>query len=497
MQFTGLLHKSMVYVHTHNVRIIMRENMRVSNVSVSQRQITDKSDFKSHTVIDSQSVYQVLYMANKMFPGEWNKNKNQFKIYLNSNGIPVFGGMGVEKSIAGPNTYDLKLDYAIFGRTFPYMKQYANTHNQCVFVMPGNQKLPGTHRVEEIADLGLSQLSESMFYANPKNFDFTLRHKLIEAAKVQIEHIIAKQIAKDSVDSKDLLYQCLSRLVALAPAEYLDRPTIVRDYGGVLYDELTEGAKFDMAVLRSIVDEQYQVLRTEHYDSERELFNQLSGRLLNRGKLKVLNNEPFLIHGNQKVALEIREVPVKLATRIHASFHYIHTPRTNGYTLGLYIKGDSLPLSVIAVEKADRQYKRVALSHYGINYNHVYELTRMYSCANSPHNTSSFMLAMTNAFLKHSDKLWEASISSFMPSYAGGLSMISGGFKDILYLKACRHHYVKLENGAQVTMTKRRIGSKESDVAINKTALMPVIELIHSRKRIDDGRLLVLKDDYR
>ncbi len=369
----------MVYVHTHNIRISIGGIMRVSNVSVPHEVVAQSKELKNLTIIDSQSIYQVLYIANKMFPGGWDRHKSQFGIYLNASGMPVFGGMGLEKSLVRSQTSNIKLDYSIFGRAFPYLTQYSKLHQQCVFIMPGDQKVPGTHKVGSIADLDLSQVSSKMFTPRDKNFDFTLRHNLIEAAKVQFESLIEEHINKTVVDPKDLLYQCLFQLVSMAPMEYLDRPTVVRDYGGVLYDELAPGAKFIKDVLQSIVYEQYQVLRNEYYDKERELFNQLSGRLLNKGKLKLLNGKPHLVLNGRATKLEIRQVPVELATRIHGSFHYIHTPRTNGYTLGLFVEGDSLPLSVIAVEKVDRLYKRAALSRYGIDHNHTYELTRMYS----------------------------------------------------------------------------------------------------------------------
>jgi hypothetical protein len=104
----------------------------------------------------------------------------------------------------------------------------------------------------------------------------------------------------------------------------------------------------------------------------------------------------------------------------------------------------------------------------------------MYSCKNSPSNTSSFMLAITNSFLKKIDSNWQASISSFMPSYATGLSMVSGGFKNVLFAKECVHNFEKTNLDDVVIRTNR---SKSSSTKwTNRTKLMPVLELIYTTK---------------
>lgn len=435
-------------------------------------------------------------MADKMFPGEWQRNKGKFQIRLDSTGDLIFEGLGLCKRVSALSIPH-KIDYSIFGRTLPFMYEYSKIHNDCIFVMPSRQKVAGTYLVEAEADISLIGSAAQFFNFSDGKLDLRLRHDLIEHAKRHLTPYILDINKQSLVDPKDLLYQSLFRMMAVNPGNYVKSQLIESDYLGFTYDEVAgDEVQFNERFLKDIVFEQYNLLLNEYYNKERSLYTDLSSRLLSKGKLKVENNQPRLILGDTKVDLEIKEVPENLARRIHGSFHYIHTPRTNGYILGLYIKGEQLPLSVIAVEKVDRMYKKAALAHFDLSHRHVYELTRMYSCNNSPQNTSSFMLAATNSFLKSNDRYWEASISSFMPSYAGGLSMISGGFKDALYLKSCKHYYENTGGSGIAVLTKRRIQTA-ANVITNRTKLMPVIELIHARKPIDQSRILTLKEEKR
>lgn len=253
---------------------------------------------------------------------------------------------------------------------------------------------------------------------------------------------------------------------------------------GKNYHEINgEGVEFYGDCLQDIYNEQKTYLQACHYKEESKLFKQLNEALLGfcqRGKIKNISGIPHLAIGNSSHKLEIKEVPPKLAERVHKNFHYMHTPRNNGPCLGLFLQGSKMPFSILAIEKVDRNYKKAALAYYGMDAEHCYEVTRLYNACNSPYNTSSLMLSQASSYLKKHDRCWQSTISTFMPSYATGGSMFGGGFEQILFAKPCKHLYQETPQG-MATRTNRT--ATTSGCLSNRTKIMPVIELIYARER--------------
>ncbi len=182
------------------------------------------------------------------------------------------------------------------------------------------------------------------------------------------------------------------------------------------------------------------------------------------------------------VPLEFREIDPELAKQFHSDLHYIHTPRAD-IAFGLYASGDDLPFSVLAVEKIDRPYKQNMLMIQGYDPRYCYDLTRLYSRPGTPGNTSSSMFSLTFNYMKAVYPEAQAVVSAFMPSYATGISMTSGGFDNPVLIKPLVHTFEERQaNGSSAWehITKRRQLDAEGRRIRSKFPLLPTVELMSS-----------------
>lgn len=338
----------------------------------------------------------------------------------------------------------------------------------------------------------------NFFELQQRPAELTKSHKLVDVAKCAFVdmHSIFK-MPNDLIDEKDLIYQCLFRLFSFSPKEYIKKGKIVqKTWLGSKYHDVGQNVVFDQNCLQYIYHEQKDILHAQYYKTEAKLLKNLSHIFEDyncKGKIKSIYGVPHLLCGNCYMPLELRSVTPDIAKRIHYAFHYVHTPRTNGYCLGLYLPGCELPFSVLAIEKVDRQYKKAALSRYKISADHAYEITRLYNVHGSPHNTSSFMLAQASSYLKQVDRYWQATISTFAPSYATGGSMFGGGFEQMLFAKTWDRLYEQTPQG--VIVRTNRTATMPA-CATNKTNLMPAVELIYAREKLcskvrNDSQVLI------
>jgi hypothetical protein len=182
------------------------------------------------------------------------------------------------------------------------------------------------------------------------------------------------------------------------------------------------------------------------------------------------------------VPLEFREIDPELAKQFHGDLHYIHTPRAD-VAFGLYASGDDLPFSVLAVEKIDRAYKQNMLLIQGYDPRYCYDLTRLYSRPGTPGNTSSSMFSLTFSYMKAAYPETQAVVSAFMPTYATGISMTSGGFDNPVLIKPLVHTFEERNvNGNSVWehVTKRRQQESGARRIRSKFPLLPTVELMSS-----------------
>lgn len=182
-------------------------------------------------------------------------------------------------------------------------------------------------------------------------------------------------------------------------------------------------------------------------------------------------------------SIDFREINTDIAMQFHADLHYIHTPRCNK-AFGFYLEDEELPFSVLGVEPVDRMYKRNTLLLFGYDPRNCLDFTRLYSKPGVPKNVSSAIFGETFSYIRHHDPKIEAAISSFMPSYASGLSMLTGGFETPILIKPGVHYFAPTQVNGRVHMehlTKRR-QQGAIDIVASKFPLLPVIELISPLK---------------
>ena len=455
----------------------------MNNFTLSHKTYTGLQDIQRkrlNNIVDTTALYEAIYVADKFFPEQWSKIKNNFSYKLDGKNIR-FVGMGIEKDLSIRAEDHPDINFKIYGRCLNFANQMASSLTDMVFIVPGSQKIANSVIIDDFENVMHDHGADTGSLTSSKRTRVLHQeHRLVHECKQLFEKILDNDTDNELVDSRDLIYQCLFRLMFFDPKEYCVGDVQIKRFYGISYHE-SASPRIKRTLFMDIYREQKEVLLHEYYRKEKKLFQDLNSSLARRGKLKMIKSDPYMIlKGGYQIPLELREVDVTLANRIHRSFHYIHTPRNSGHVLGLFAKGNKLPISVIGIEKVDRAYKKSALLNYNISPDHTYELTRMYSCKNSPANTSSFMLAITNSYLKNADSSWQASISSFMPSYATGLSMVGGGFKDVLYAKECTHNYEVSDGDRIAVKTNRSTHGKE--FLTNRTKVMPVLELIHTRK---------------
>lgn len=175
------------------------------------------------------------------------------------------------------------------------------------------------------------------------------------------------------------------------------------------------------------------------------------------------------------------EVGESLATEYHHAFHYIHTPRS-GKAFGLYLRGDEWPFSVLALEPIDRSYKQNMLLAQGYDPRHCMDLARLYSRPGTPFNTSSTMFSLVFGHLRSHNPEIRALLSAFMPTYANGMSMMSGGFDHPVLIKPNNNTFGLKNIGNRAVyehLTKRRLQEANEFIQIHTDIpMLPVVELM-------------------
>lgn len=477
----------------------------MSNYTLPLGSISDPQAFylEGRDIVDVRNIYQAL----RIFQGMDTTRPHLSKLAQEVGVVPGLQGIqiayaGAVCNVAGGVHPGLKsIDYKDYGLALAVARRLSAHYDNLVFITADAN--PVTNTILQADDV-IDPIRSWPYYFDKCDRPAAINqtHILVDRAKAAFIEIHGScQESATDFDAKDLIYQCLFRLFSLSPRDYIiSGQVLARSWAGVQYHEIgDDGVVFDDEILRCIYFEQRANLLTKYYRPEAQLFIDLSAifsRFKDRGNLQTVKGVPYLVVGGVRTEISIREVAPEMARRIHGAFHYIHTPRNDGYALGLYLGDDVLPFSVLAIEKVHREYKKSALESYNLSHKHVYEITRLYSAPNTPRNSSSFFLSLASSYLKGIDKNWQATISSFMPSYATGGSMLGGGFEQMLFVKPCRHYYEPANFGF-MTHTNR---TSSSLVRIsNRTELMPVVELIHARASVLNGigkepQLLTLRE---
>ncbi len=256
-------------------------------------------------------------------------------------------------------------------------------------------------------------------------------------------------------------------------------PDIVRSYS--MNDDLVE---FVISEQAAVIQERMErsPLPLESILTPRGIFAE-PGWVIQRknGTVRAVKEEG-ITSVSDSVGLRFEEIDPALAAQIHNDLHYIHTPRAD-ISFGLFVEGEELPFSALAFEKIDRDYKANTLILNGYDPRKCYDLTRLYSRPGTPGNTSSSMFSLAFGYLKSNYPEIQAVMSSFMPSYATGISMTSGGFDNPVLIKPLKHVFLPKDLGkvkAFEHLTKRRMVSNVANSLVSQVPLLPTAELLCS-----------------
>ena len=325
---------------------------------------------------------------------------------------------------------------------------------------------------------------------------------LMAQLRATVSPITDRYVAENGVvcDSKDLKYQTLFRLTTHDVAElfvdgqeleeYLIAQGAYTNWRNILGVDPDFVRQFQVNpdILAATIEEQRAVIDHRLEDSTLPLDEilQQSGIFAEPGwVIQKKDNQVYAVQEDTATSLsgamplEFREVDPELANAFHRDLHYIHTPRADR-AFALFVQGEEMPFSVLALEQIDRPYKANALLFQGYDPKKCYDLTRLYSKPGTPGNTSSSMFSLTFNFLRSNTDA-QAILSSFMPSYATGISMTSGGMDDPVLIKPLLHRFVGTEVGGQTVyeqMTNRRLASATGKVIRSRVPLLPTVELM-------------------
>lgn len=303
-------------------------------------------------------------------------------------------------------------------------------------------------------------------------------------------------------DDRDLKYQTLFRLTTYEVAEIFENGQGLQDHllaTGAFQNwrnilrvghEQTDNLVLNKDLVREAVAEQAKIIQARLAQSTLPLEAILTptGMFAEQGWFIQKKNgsvqairEGGVSYAEGIVNLAFREVDTELAEQFHADLHYIHTPRAEK-AFGMFVEGEELPFSVLALQKVDRDYKKNALLYQGYDPEKCYDLTRLYSRPGTPGNASSTMFTLTFNQLR-SETDTQAVLSAFMPSYATGISMTSSRMDRPVLVKPLQHHFGPAgEHDGQTlyeNMTRRRLSSAGlGKVLYSKIPLLPVVELM-------------------
>jgi len=302
-------------------------------------------------------------------------------------------------------------------------------------------------------------------------------------------------------DDKDLKYQTLFRLTTIDVAtlfdggqelnEYLIQMGAYTNWRNILRLDPQFIGNFGLneQVVDDAIEEQHRIIKHRLESSSLDLEEILRPKGIFSEAGWVIQRRNGAINAIQEdtanaffdaVPLEFREIETEQAAAYHRDLHYIHTPRAD-LAFGLFVQDEELPFSVVALEKIDRDYKRNVLAFQGYDSRECYDLTRLYSKPGTPGNTSSSMFALAFQHLRENYPDTQAILSSFMPSYATGVSMTSGGFNNPVMIKPLSHRFVETSINGEPHyehMTNRRMKAREGKVIRSRVPLLPTVELM-------------------
>ncbi len=327
--------------------------------------------------------------------------------------------------------------------------------------------------------------------------------QLMQSMRSQVAEATGNFIRQERFlcDPQDLKYQVLFRLTTFPVSQvfeggkeleqYLTSLGAYEHWSNILLVDanVASAYKLNQSLLRFVIEEQAKIIADRLSKSPlpiREIltpasiFAEPGWVIAKRNGDVVAVQEEGSAHSDM-VALDFQEIDPAYARQLHGDLHYIHTPRAD-LAFGLFVRGEEIPFSVLALDKIDRPYKQNVLLAQGYDPRRCYDLTRLYSKPGTPGNASSSIFALTFKYLREQYSETQAVVSAFMPSYATGVSMTSGGFDNPIMLKTLRHTFSPVETSdggtAYEHLTRRRLSGSDDELITSQFPLLPTIELM-------------------
>lgn len=330
------------------------------------------------------------------------------------------------------------------------------------------------------------------------------KHPLMNYIKTQAIPFIADETEKSGVlcDEQDIRYQTIFRLTTFpfnelfhngdALVAHLKSIGVYDDWHKILslVDADFNTYQLNEELIREVAREQLIIIndRLSHSPLPVKEILTKSGIFAEDGwRMEKEGGQVFAVRyddSEQEIGRKIvrfEAVDHELASAFHHAFHYIHTPRT-GQAYGFFLEDETIPFSVLALEPIDRDYKHNMLLMRGYDPKQCVDLSRLYSRPGTPRNASSTMFSLVFSDIKTNQPEIQAILSAFMPTYATGLSMLSGGFDHPVLVKPNGHTFGAKEVDGQVVyehLTKRRRKEAQSFVSTHPDMpMLPVVELM-------------------
>lgn len=321
-------------------------------------------------------------------------------------------------------------------------------------------------------------------------------HPLTTHLKHQVAPVIEQFLEEHSLvaDPRDLLYQTLFRLTTLdlsqvfyqgaALEHYLRQAGAYTNWRNILEldPEIITQFQINQSVVTAIIEEQFQVIENRLANSKLPLEWLLTphGIFAEEGwVVSFQGGQVFATQEDdpsQKIPLEFRPIPPELAIEYHRDLHYIHSPRAV-MAFGLFLEGDEWPFSVISLDEIRKPFKQNTLLMNGYDPRKCYDLTRLWSKPGTPGNTSSAMFSLVTAYLKEHQPETQAMLSAFMPTYASGVSMTSGGFDNPVILVPQTHVFAETKLGMEHLVYDRQV-NLDAERHYHQWPLFPTVELL-------------------
>jgi len=332
------------------------------------------------------------------------------------------------------------------------------------------------------------------------------KHPIIEHIKQQIIPIVSSFIAENRIicDPLDLEYQALFRITTFDLKDIFVDGNELKNYcvNAGIYQNWINILNLDPSVIvnfqisselvNKVLEEQARIIQDRIKKSDLPIEQIVvpsgifaeSGWEITKDGENIINSIQKDSNGNILNARRVffRPVDTIIASRIHNDLHYIHTPRTD-MAFGFFLEDRQLPFTTLAIGSIDRAYKQNALLLFGFDPRNAVDFTRLYSRPGVPRNASSAIFGEAFSYIKHNYPKIEVAMSAFMPSYASGLSMLTGRFETPILAKPNIHYFYDAKIGDEATMehlTKRRQTMKGVTFIPSILPLLPTIELLCS-----------------